>query len=368
MKYLYIFLISTLLSPLAARAATLSFSPSSGSYSQGSTLKVNVYANTGGDSINAVQANFTYPSNTLQFTSISTGGSALTILAEKAASGGSVRIAGGNPSPFSGSKYIASVFFKVLANSGSATLSFTADSAVVRSSDNQNSLTGTSPATFRLSPPSASTAAPTPSPAQAKITDIKVVNLTKNTATITWKTDINSDSVVEYGLTTSYGLLASSDQQVTNHEIIIPPGNLYPGTTYYFRVGGEKLSFTTRGYEIIVNVKSSQDKPIDSAEVTIYSEPKTGMTDKNGVIKFADVSPGRHALVTKYKGVTHTQEMAVLESDTSQTFDIKLPAPAFLDTKTIFMSLGVFLLLIASAACFAFAINKSRGKVLSNVH
>lgn len=126
--------------PPYASAASLYFSPSSGVYEKGSTLKVNIYTNTAGESVNAVQANFNYPTDKLQFSSISTSGSVLSIIAEKNGGGGAVRIAGGNPTPFSGTKFIASVYFKVLVSSGTATLSFSADSAVVRVSDNQSVL------------------------------------------------------------------------------------------------------------------------------------------------------------------------------------------------------------------------------------
>src|SRR5580704_6444133 len=61
---------------LAAGSATLYLTPSSGSYSVGQTLTVSVYTNTSGDTTNAVEADFSYSSSTLQFQSIDTSGSA----------------------------------------------------------------------------------------------------------------------------------------------------------------------------------------------------------------------------------------------------------------------------------------------------
>ena len=53
-------------------------------------------------------------------------------------------------------------------------------------------------------------------------------------ATITWDTDEPATSVVEYGLTASYGSSESSAVLVTSHSIIIT--GLDPGTEYHYRV------------------------------------------------------------------------------------------------------------------------------------
>ncbi len=53
-------------------------------------------------------------------------------------------------------------------------------------------------------------------------------------ATITWTTDENADSVVEYGTTTSYGLTASSASMVLHHSIGL--SGLSASTLYHYRV------------------------------------------------------------------------------------------------------------------------------------
>lgn len=57
---------------------------------------------------------------------------------------------------------------------------------------------------------------------------------TETTATITWKTDENSDSKVEYGKTTSYGMQSSNTEMVTSHSIQLT--GLESGTTYHYKV------------------------------------------------------------------------------------------------------------------------------------
>ena len=59
-------------------------------------------------------------------------------------------------------------------------------------------------------------------------------NITASDATITWTTDELSNSVVEYGLTTSYGSSSSNPANVTSHSI--PLTGLAANTLYHYRV------------------------------------------------------------------------------------------------------------------------------------
>ncbi|MGD0535734.1 MAG: fibronectin type III domain-containing protein [Methanoregula sp.] len=53
-------------------------------------------------------------------------------------------------------------------------------------------------------------------------------------ATVTWKTNGNTNSTVEYGTTTSYGSLSTDGVMVESHTISLH--NLVPGTVYHYRV------------------------------------------------------------------------------------------------------------------------------------
>ncbi len=58
--------------------------------------------------------------------------------------------------------------------------------------------------------------------------------LTATKAVITWETDKQSDSSVEYGTTTEYGLIAGTSEFATKHTVTL--SGLSPQTTYHFRV------------------------------------------------------------------------------------------------------------------------------------
>jgi cysteine-rich repeat protein len=66
------------------------------------------------------------------------------------------------------------------------------------------------------------------------ITSVAATNLTPTSARITWTTDENADSTVQYGLTVGYGSTLTSAALLTAHAIDV--AGLTPNTTYNYRV------------------------------------------------------------------------------------------------------------------------------------
>ncbi|MCF6276951.1 MAG: fibronectin type III domain-containing protein [Candidatus Magasanikbacteria bacterium] len=66
------------------------------------------------------------------------------------------------------------------------------------------------------------------------IFNINVKDITMDSAVMTWESDEVGDSIVEFGLSDSYGSIAGSVANVTNHEVTIL--HLSAGTTYHYRV------------------------------------------------------------------------------------------------------------------------------------
>lgn len=73
------------------------------------------------------------------------------------------------------------------------------------------------------------------------ITGLSVINLTNNSAKVTWITDEFADSVVKYGVnSTEYTEICIDELFVKEHEITLT--GLLPGTTYYFVVNSTDQS------------------------------------------------------------------------------------------------------------------------------
>jgi len=67
-----------------------------------------------------------------------------------------------------------------------------------------------------------------------EISNVQVSGVGETTVTITWETDEDADSTVNYGLQEDYGIVRIPETDRTEHEILID--GLEPGRTYYFRV------------------------------------------------------------------------------------------------------------------------------------
>jgi hypothetical protein len=105
----------------------------------GSSLYVQVHANSVNTPVNAVQADFTYPTGLLTFVSIDSASSAFDITASQTGGSGSVSIQRGATAPKTGDLYIATVKFTVV-GTGTANLNFQNSSLLLRSSNNTDIL------------------------------------------------------------------------------------------------------------------------------------------------------------------------------------------------------------------------------------
>lgn len=136
-----------LMSPLAvlAASAALYVSPASGTVAVGSIIPVQVRVNTGGDPVNAVQANLSYNASQLAYEKYDGTGSAFSLMANTQADSGSLKMAratGGGAAPVTGDVLFVTVYFKAITTTGTSSVAIAADSHVVRSSDSVDIMAG----------------------------------------------------------------------------------------------------------------------------------------------------------------------------------------------------------------------------------
>ncbi len=118
------------------------------------------------------------------------------------------------------------------------------------------------------------------------LSDISAGSLTDTGATITWTTDVSSDSVVNYGLTTSYGNTSSNGTMVVSHTRTLT--GLSPSTTYHYRVKSKNTSgqTATSGDFTFTTLAAGQvgDIILDNTDATVVGtwSTGTGSTDKFG--------------------------------------------------------------------------------------
>ncbi|MCI0680213.1 cohesin domain-containing protein, partial [bacterium] len=162
-----LFLLIVLFSiPNALYAANLYFSPSSGSYSVGSTIVVGVYVSSSGEAMNAADGVISFPTDKLEAVSFSKDGSIFSLWVQEPAfsnSNGTVNFEGVVLNPgFSGSAgKLGSVHFRAKAP-GSAAITFSSGSILANDGQGTNILENLGTARFELAdagapPPSVST-------------------------------------------------------------------------------------------------------------------------------------------------------------------------------------------------------------------
>ena len=296
----------------------------------GSSVIVAVYMNGGGNNVNAVQANLAYSADKLQYVGVNYNGSAFDIAAANSGGGGSVSIARGTVGTVTGVGLVATITFKAVAV-GSASVDIAGGSALA--ADGGEVAAGTSGAHFTIVAPSAAPASsglpatPVAVAATPKdtippvITGIATRNVSPSSATVTWTTNELSDTVVEYGLDTNYGLSTSVATQTTKHESALNSSFLVPLTSIHYRVKSTDAAGNLQtspdqvlgipGVPVSVIIRGSDGKPQVGASVTLDNQTKT--TDATGTANF-QCGVGNKQIVTNYAGVTNKKSITVTNS------------------------------------------------------
>lgn len=368
MKILKLFLTSSIfwlfafvLAPVC-EAANYYLSPSSTKIGVGETTGVQVRLNTNKEVVNAVSAYVSYPSDKLEVAYVSYSGSAFAIAAENTFGGGLVKISRGNVSGVLGDLRVATIGFRAK-TTGSANIGFTSGSAIVRESDSTNILNGSSGSILNVTKESQASAASPDSQKGATpvISDLKVDEVSTDSATITWTTDIDSDSSIEFGLDKDLYILSVNTPNLTKqHKVKVENPILLAGNIYHFiaksktdggvEVRSEDSTFHLKGFNIMVRVENLLNRPLGGAEIYLDAESTNYKTGRDGKVLVSDVSPGNHILTVKFKGRERTQVIEVKNSSTIQEYVM-----VFSDTSFTFVDYLIWGLIIGSVV-FGFTI------------
>lgn len=370
-----VFLFLFLITPGVVSASNLYLSPASGTVGLGGTISVRINLNTGGEGVNGVTAVLAYPADQLEVAGISYSNT-FGIAAEGSSGGGAIRISRGNINPVSGNVNLATISFKGKAP-GSATVSFVGGSAVPRASDSSDSYTGGSGGTYNVS--SAPTASSVPKATGAgaittqtatalKISNLKVENISTNSAIISWKTDQKSDSFIEYGLDKGkYFLNSSNSNLVTEHSLKLEGPLFTPGSKFYFRVISknadenaalsEEMELQFKGYTLKLKITDDLGNPLINTEVWIYSEPRKARTNEQGEVTFKDLPAGKHLVVVKQGEFEKTAEVIVdpaQAAKTPQNSEIKVARASITQAKPTLVYLIIGALIVVTVGVWVY--------------
>ncbi len=140
----------------------------------------------------------------------------------------------------------------------------------VKSADQSNNIATYSTTTFNTLDPTAPV-----------LSNVVVTNITQSSATISWNTNENTTSVLDYGLTASYGTNLMSAAFTQNHSFHL--SGLQSGMTYHFRVKSQDASanittstnqsFATLANLAPTNVAALTILPGDKKLTLVWSNP-----------------------------------------------------------------------------------------------
>jgi ribosomal protein S27E len=119
------------------------------------------------------------------------------------------------------------------------------------------------------------------------ISNVRVVGLTDTSAIITWSTDENADSGVDFGLTTAYGSSKLDPAFVTSHSIAL--GGLTPTTAYHFRVQSRDMAGNPPSYAgdyVFITTATPDTTPPSISNVQVL-----GITDTLAVVSWTTNEP-----------------------------------------------------------------------------
>jgi outer membrane biosynthesis protein TonB len=387
------------IAPVAhAAASQMYLSPAGGSYTAGQSFTITIRVNAQ-TTVNAVQANLTYPTDKLDVSNLSYGGSAFDIQAESSAAGGSIRIGRGTVTSFSGDRLVASITFTAKTGSGSATVSFAGGSSLAdngvevtstksgstfsfytpaapaptpaptpTSSGSTKTTTSTTKTTTTASPTTTAAAvAPAPDTKKPEVSQVKVTSSAPGISKLAIQTSEDAQVVLEYGLTTTYGITVTDTKVSGTHELALDTKYMLPKTTYHYKLsitdaaGNNTITndktFTTPGLPASITVTGSDGKPLKGAKVTIDGETK--LTNQKGIAMF-DLSIGQKTATIQYGDKTILKTF-VLGAETSTDKPMAVAgAIAAKASKPKLLYIGfATLLVLMGCAVFAF-LNRSK--------
>jgi hypothetical protein len=205
---------------------TIYLNPASLVVGANGTFTIDVRENSGTTAVNAVQANFTYPTSLLTFVSLDTTTSAFSVQAENSAASGQVKLGRGTTTAVTGDQLVGKVTFQAGATGGAANLAFNSGTALVNSTTNQDilgSLAATGGATYTIDTvaPTVSVSAPANNATLAfGSTPTITATATDASSTVT-KVEIYVDGALKTTLTTSpYNYTWNSGVTLGAHAIV----------------------------------------------------------------------------------------------------------------------------------------------------
>lgn len=148
------------------------------------------------------------------------------------------------------------------------------------------------------------------------VSNIQATSISETEATITWGTDENATSRVEYGTTSTYGSFSALDATADNTTHSVALSGLTDGITYHFRVVSKDATGneTTSGDNTFTTNVTADTTAPDTPSITTSS---TTIDADTYTVAGTVANDGATRIVTLYNGATEVATIAVPAGSTS---------------------------------------------------
>lgn len=159
----YLLVISLFFLPTLVSASTISLSPSSGDYNSNQTFTATIQVQPAGNDVNAVEAQLSFDTTTLEVVNVSQDGSVFSLWTTEPTfsnADGTISFGGGSPTPFTSPSTAVTVTFRAT-EEGSASVSFDDVSILIADGQGTDAFAGATDASYTIA---ATETTPEPSP------------------------------------------------------------------------------------------------------------------------------------------------------------------------------------------------------------
>jgi hypothetical protein len=205
-------------------------------------------------------------------------------------------------------------------------------SGSTRSSSSSNKSSTTPPSS--KNPSTNPTTTPVINNSSLSLYNINETNVTTNSVTINWQSNLASTSSINYGSSINYTNNLVDNNYVTTHSAIL--SNLSKGTKYHFEISGKTANnltdttsdntFSTQGFTVTIKIVDNKNKPIAKAQVVVNG--KTEITDAMGYVVYQNELSGNTQVKIIDGNQTTTDSINIGQKNTktnqylSQTFTL----------------------------------------------
>lgn len=321
----------------AAGSASFSLSPSGTSQAKDTQFNVAVYENGGNNPIISVEASVTYDAAKLQFVGIDAAGSAFDSAIGGGGGNGTVTIiryrSPGSPG-VTGNQLVAKVNFKVLAGSGSTTITVGGNSHILSSNSSGEMWNGTAASTsITLTTPASPQPPSTPTPPATTPTPPKTGG------------SGGSSNTSSGGNTSSRPSGSSSQNGNSNGSSANTNTNSGGSTEMNTEAAPTGAANNNAGTGLVaISVTNKENKPVIGASVTLGQD--SVVTDATGIASFTSVVEGAYTVkVTTEDGNVGEKKINVVPGTIVQKYQV-IVKPKSMLPYYIGGGAGLFLLLV----------------------